>query len=175
MDAVVEEKTSDERAHCPALFPVIKSGNASRRNKFDRPSRFMPPLVKQQTYRRFLGHRGEEKTATVRACRITAHLPWTPPSGRRNGGTGESSPRGNSGVAVAFANAILHPRSRGHRNQFVTTPSFTLQPAPNLPAPAVPAAGSAPCNPSCASRGPNSRDIHRQGPCVGPERCDRES
>jgi hypothetical protein len=52
---------------------------------------------------------------------------------------------------------------------------LTFRPATIPPAQAVPAAGSAPCNPSCGSPGPNSRGTRRRGPWTAPVRCDRES
>jgi hypothetical protein len=52
---------------------------------------------------------------------------------------------------------------------------LTPPPAATLPARAAVAAGSGPCSPSCASRGPNSRDTHRRGPGGVPARYGRGS
>src|SRR5262249_7467481 len=46
--------------------------------------------------------------------------------------------------------------------------------ASSLPASAAPAAENGFCNPSCASRGPSSRDTRKQGPCFARARYDRE-
>jgi hypothetical protein len=115
IDAVMEEKSSDERAHCPALFPVIDSGNALRGNKFDRPSRFMPPSVKQHTFRRFSDRRGEEKAAVacVPSDRSTTSPVRTPRRASRWGVQAGRTGQEIQAFAAAPADAIVHPESRG--------------------------------------------------------------
>jgi hypothetical protein len=91
---------------------------------------------------------------------------------------GFSCPKSGAGSLAQHAGIVDHDQTFGRPvadpGHFRPSRRITARPAAIPPALTVPAAGSGPCSPSCASRAPSSRDTHRRAPFAGPARCGRE-